>query len=1106
MKFRVIYGKAGSGKSTYLFNYIKDIIDGPRKIYIITPEQFSFTAERKLLDVTKGVCINAEVLTFSRMAYRVIKEIGNQTQNIEPFGKSMLIYDILDDKKKELMFLGKNMQNVETISKTLTEFKKHNITEEKLENAIKSIDDKYLKAKLQDVSTIYTEYEQKIKEKFIDENDTLTILADNLKNTDMFKDSVILIDEFAGFTPQEYRIIEELMKITTEINVTMCIDEISDYCNESDIFYSNKQAINKLMSIAQANNIEIEKAVFLNKNYRFKNQELIHLEENIYANVYKKYKEENEKIKLFLAMNPYSEVEHTAEKIVEEVRENGYRYKDIGIITKNIETYSSLIKAIFSKYDIPVYIDEKKDLSQNILIKHIICLLDVFAKNWSYDSVISYIKTGFCNIKEDDIYEIENYAKKWDIKYSKWYKEDWNFGEEDKHKIDKLNITRRNAIEPLLKFKEKCFKHTDAKNITKAIYEFLIENEIDRKLMEKANLQKEKNPELADEYETSFNTVIKILDEIVKVFGEEKIGYEKYASFLKISFSENGLGKIPAGIDQVTVGDVDRSRSHNVKIIFILGLNDGVFPNVNNNEGFLNDSDRENLKKINVELAKTTLEALYNDNFNIYKAFTTSEEKLYLSYISADNDGTAQKPSTLLIKIKKIFPKLQETSDITQKEMTITNKKATFEELLLNIRNYKDGKEIDEIWFEIYNIFEKDEDWKEKLENAIKAIDFSNMPEKISAENIQKLYGKTLKTSVSRLEQYRKCPFSFYLKYGLKIEEKDTFKLESLDTGSFMHDVIDTFFERVQDLGLSVREMEDDNIKQIIDEIVEEKLNLPKNYIFISSAKFKNQTIKLKRLVLKAMKYIIETIKNSDFEVLEHEVEFGEGKKYSPIQIDLDDGKKVEIIGKIDRVDIAKDERGKYLRIIDYKSSIKDIDLNDVAYGLQIQLLTYLDAITKNESAESAGILYFNMVEPIIKADKKKTEEELEDEIRKRFKMKGLILADVKVIKMMDKNLESGYSDVVPVYLGKEGISEKKSSIATKEQFNALQKYIIKVIKDISKDILSGKIDIKPYYKNKKTSCEYCEYKGICQFDKNKNEYSYVSNLKDDEIWKNINS
>lgn len=576
MKLKIIYGKSGSGKSTYLFNYIKNIISNPQKIYIITPEQFSYTSERKLLESTNGAAINAEVLTFSRMAHRVITETGNNLKNIEPFGRSMLIYDILDNKKKELKFLGKNMQNVEVIDKTITEFKKHNITETNLGKAIDNLEDEYLKIKLKDVENIYNAYEEKIKEKFLDENDVLSILAENIKNTDMFNDAVFMIDEFAGFTPQEYRIIEELMKISKEIIVTITTDSLVDnkLSEDTDIFYSNKIAINKLIEIANRNNVEIEKPIFLENTYRFKNEELKVLEENIYDNFYKKYEKENKNIKLFLASNPYSEVEHVASQIIEEVRENGYRYRDIGVITKNIETYSSLIKVIFAKYDIPVYIDEKKDLSQNILIKYIISVLDVFSKNWSYDSVIAYAKTLFCDIEEEDIYVLENYCKKWGIKYSKWYKEDWNFGEEDKEKLKKINETRRKIVEPLLEFKENCIKDQSAKNITSAIYEFLIRQNIDKKLEAKAKEVEKENADIVSEYEASFNIVIKILDEIVKVFGDERLTFDKYASLLKISFTENGVGKIPAGLDQVTVGDVDRSRSHKVKVIFIIGVND----------------------------------------------------------------------------------------------------------------------------------------------------------------------------------------------------------------------------------------------------------------------------------------------------------------------------------------------------------------------------------------------------------------------------------------------------------------------------------------------------------------------------------------------------
>lgn len=287
--------------------------------------------------------------------------------------------------------------------------------------------------------------------------------------------------------------------------------------------------------------------VFLDKNYRFKNDELKYLEKNLYENIYEKYHKEVENIELFLASNPYSEIEYVAGKIVELVRDKGYRYREIGIITKNLDTYSSLIKAIFSKYDIPVYIDEKKDLSQNILIKYIISVLEVFSKNWSYESVISYVKTKFCDISEEEIYKLENFARKWGIKYNKWYKEDWKFGEDEKT-LNELNLIRKKAIGPLLAFREKCYKNMTGRELSKAVYEFLKENKIDKKLKNKADEVREKNVSLSLEYEASFNTSVKILDEIVKVFGNEVLSFDKYASFLKISFSENGLRKTPCWV------------------------------------------------------------------------------------------------------------------------------------------------------------------------------------------------------------------------------------------------------------------------------------------------------------------------------------------------------------------------------------------------------------------------------------------------------------------------------------------------------------------------------------------------------------------------------
>lgn len=1094
MSLRLIYGKSGTGKSEYIFNEIKNLINNEEKIYIITPEQFSFTAETKLLETSDGESvINAEVLTFNRMAYRVKSEVGGVTKtNLSSYGKSMIIYDILDKSKNELKLLGKSIKNVDVVSRLITELKTHNIAIEDIEKVIESEEDIYLKTKLQDITNIYKKFEKRIEDNFLDENDSLTILANQLSETNMFENTIIYIDEFVGFTPQEYKVMLKLLETAKQVNVTICTDSLLESKNkENDIFYTNKKTVSKIINLANNNGIQIENPIYLDKCYRFKNEELRHIEENLYKTPYSRYNKEIKNINLFLSANSYSEIEYVAEKIISLVRDGGIRYKDISIITKNIDNYASLVRAIFDKYDIPVFIDQKKDLSQNILIKYILGVLDIFAKNWDFESVINYIKLGFCDMSDEEIFKIENYARRFGIKYNKWYSKEWTIGNED---LAELNRLRNLIVKPLLDFKSNLEGKKDVKNITKALYQFLIENNIQDKLMTKAK----DNEEMKSEYISSWNLLMEILDEIVLIFGDDKINFEKYSQTLKIAFSENDLGIIPASIDQVVIGDVNRSRSKKTKVIFIIGLNDGIFPSANREEGFINDEDRENLQNNGITLAKTTKENIYEENFNIYKAFTTAEEKLYLSYSSTSNNGNALKPSTLIYKIKKTFPNLQEKSDIIKKEDIITNKKATFENLLSNLRDFKDGKEINPVWFDIYKIYSEDNEWKEKLEKAIEAENYTNIPEKITKENLEKMYGDTIFTSISRLEQYRKCPFSFYLKYGLNLNEKDTFEIQSIDTGTFMHDVIDSFFTKIQDEDIDIKEITDEELERIVKEIIEEKLKLNKNYIFSSNAKFITLTSRLIRVLMKSMKYIVESIRKSDFEVLGHEVEFGRVGGYPAIEVKLDDGKKVEITGKIDRIDVLKTSDGQYVRIIDYKSSVKDIDLDEVMAGLQIQLLTYMDAVTKIEDFMPAGTLYFNLIEPIIRADRNTTKDDIEEQIKRQFKMKGIVLSDINIIRRMDKTLEKGASNIIPVYIdSKDNISKGKSSCANMEEFKKLQEYTIKTIKEISKEIFAGNIDIKPYYKNKKTGCDYCNYKSICQFNSSNNKYNYIKHFEE---------
>ena len=1108
MSFRIIYGRAGTGKSEYCYREIAQKIKKENKILIITPEQFSFTAEKKLMDaIDTQAVFNAEVVTLSRMAYRVISEIGGKNEtNLSKCGKAMLIYSILSNNKKELKFLGKTDENVDMLDTAITEFKKHGISVEQLKQEIENQEDIYLKNKLQDLNVVYSGFEEQLAGKYIDETDLLTILAENIDKTDMFKDAVIYIDEFAGFTSQEYHIIEKLIQIAKQVTITICTDGLHEIKNpDTDIFYSNEVTVTKLLEVAQNCDVKIEE-IKLEETYRFKNSELKHLEKNLYENKPQKYNSQIKNIQLFLAKNQYSEIEEVARNVLKLVRDEGYRYRDISIITKNIATYSSLARAIFDKYDIPIFIDENRDLNQNIVIQYILGILEIFIKNWSYEAVFNYIKTGFSNIEEDDIFKLEKYCLKWGIKQNKWKKEFTygNYEEKDKAEIERLEQIRKDLVSPLMNLKHKIDENKTVRGISKAIYEFLVEQQIYEKVQIKIQeLNEIGQIDLANEYESSIQTIIEILDEIVLVFKDDKITIDKYNQILKIGFKNSSLTKIPGTQDQVIMGDVDRSRSHKVKAIFIIGLNDGEFPSVRKDEGFLNDADREVLKQNGIELAKGTIDKLYEDSFNIYKAFTTAEEKLYLLYSSSDMQGKALRPSMLINKIKKIYPMLQEQSDVIERRSEILNKKTTYEELIVNLSKLKEQDSIEKLWYYIYDYYQKNSEWNEKLKQSLKGLEYTNIPDKIDQNNIDRLYGNTLITSISKLERYRSCPFSYYLQYGLKIKPQEELKIQTLNTGTFIHEVIDEFFGTVREVGIKLEEITEEQLSEIINKIIDSKLGQNKNYIFTSTAKYRALVIRLKKIIKKALKYIIGTIVQSRFKVLGTEVEFGEKGKYKPIRLTLEDGKRIEIIGKIDRIDTAQGEDGKYLRIIDYKSSAKNIDLNEVYAGLQIQLLTYLDAACKEEDLMPAGVLYFSMLEQMIKSDKRLEQEEIEEKIRANFKMKGLILADVKVVKLHDKNLQNGNSALVPAYIGKDGeLSEKKTSGVTAEQFKDLQKYMYTIIKQISKEILGGNIDLKPYYKDKKTPCKYCDYKSICSFNMGgcENSYNYIDKKSKEEI------
>jgi len=1087
---KLITGRSGTGKSTYCMNeikkYVEEAFDKPL-IYIV-PEQFSFEAEKELINVIggKGI-INTQVLSFKRLAYKIFTENNIKINQLSNSGKTMLIYFIMLKLDKDLEILknvSKNIGLLETVVKQISEFKRYQITPEILKNL--SVENEYLKRKMHDLALIYEEYEKRISDTYIDSNDELTLLAQVLDKDTYLNGAKIWIDEFDGFTPQEFEIIRKLIK---KAEVT-----ISIISGEEEYFHLNNKNINKLKKIEN----QLEEIV-LKEPYRFKNEELKHIEKNIYKIPFKQYPKEVEHIKIQMYNNLNTEIEMLAQNILKYVRKSkDIRFENIAVLTRDIDKYKNLFKMVFDLYGIPFFFDDKKDLSLQLFITLVMSLIDICITNYSYESVFTYLKTGLTNVvDENDIDLLENYILKWGIKGKTWEND---FVLEDKN-LEKINTVRELIINPIINFKAELAGRKTVKEIVESLFKFLLNLGVYDNIQTKVNLFKQSNDvkhvTIASEYAQVWNIFMSILDEMVDAIGEEKCSFDRFKNILKMGISNHEIGIIPPTKDKVTIGDIERTRNNNIKVLFIIGVNDGAFPRAFQNEGFLNDNERGILLEKGIEIAKDTKLLLVEENFNIYKALCVPSEELHLSYPVSDLEGKTLRPSFMITQIKKMFPKLVEESYIVNKPQLIYSRKATFPDLLNKLRTYVDTGDIEEAWKDVYTWYSNNE--KEKLDNVLKGLYYRNTIEYQSQNMSKKLYGEKMNSSVSKLEKYVSCPFSFYLKYGLKARERDIYKLGVPDIGSFLHEIIEKFTKKVLKENIDLRTLEHEECNKIVSIIVDEVLANFRHNLFNSTGKLKRLSAKLKQLVMKTIWLITLHIKAGEFNIYGSEVEFGKDKEYPAIEIELADGKKLSLTGKVDRVDIAETEDGKYIRIIDYKSSNKKIKLSEVYYGVQLQLLTYIDALSGNEFVPG-GVLYLKLDDPILKTDKNISKEVVEDMIVKSLRMNGLVLSNARLIEAMDKDMGTE-SNVLNLKVKKDG-SYANMPTVTSEEFEKLREHIRKTLADIGNEIMSGNIKNEPLKrKGVATACEYCEYKLICQFDKDLgNKFRYINELKDNEV------
>lgn len=1136
MSLQYILGCSGSGKTRKCYDLMiqESLKQEDRPLIVIVPEQFTLETQKDLVKLhpSSGI-MQIEVLSFQRLAYRIFDELGVANKTLlGNTGQGMVIRKILEDNRDKLELFYKNSGKngfIKELKSIITELFQYDISSTDL-MSLTNEDKPLLKTKLNDIALVYDEFNKYIKEKYITTEETLDLLSHAITKSKFLQDAIIWIDGFYGFTPIQYKVINEILSKVQKLYLTFTIDSVDnldDLRDDSGLFFESKKAMNKINTLARNQEINIKENIFIEHSipHRFRqNSSIAHLEKNIFRYPYKIYDKTVEGIHIYSASDIRQEVDHVANRIIELVRNENIRYKDIAIVTGDLNGYENKIEQLFKDYEIPFFIDRKKTILSHPLVELIRSALDIISKNWSYESVFGYLKTSLSGADRDHIDLLENYVLAYGIRGRKRWQQIWEYPytnlqhEENKDYLkdvlDNINQVRERIIEPLLVLNDRINNSkVEVREITEALYGLLDYLGVEDKIKAYADKFSRNNHLLLErEYQQIYPIIMDLLDKIVEILGKEQVSVKEYSAILESGLEQCELGLVPPGLDQIVIGDLQRSRLKEVKVLFVLGLNEGKIPSMSNKANILSDIERDILEQAGLELAPNSKRKVFEEQFLIYMGLTKPKEKLYLSFSRTDGDGKALRPSILVSRIKKMYQDLEVVNiESLDNENSINQQVPTFRRLIEKMRTYYE-QDMNDIWKDVYSWYFQDEEWREPTISAVKGLYHENNEDKISYEAVSKIYGDTLMNSVSRLESYSKCPFLHFIDYGLKVNERKVYELSVPDIGILFHRSIYEFSKKITSRGVEWTKVTDSLRDQLVEETVSEIANKYSYNIFNSTSRNAYLIRRLTRITKRAIWAIQYQIKKGEFKPTDYEVAFSADKgDLKSLKIDFDDQRAMKLRGAIDRVDKYETDDTVYVKVVDYKSGKNSFNITALYYGLQLQLLVYLNAVTELERSKTskkvipAGVFYYHIDDPMIKQDGEVNYHQLEKEIIKSLKMKGLVLEDIDIIKKMDRDIE-GNSDIIPVNITTKGKIGSRSSVASEEKISQLQNYVYNKTSEIGREIMEGNINIYPYKDSKGTGCDYCDYSSICQFDEiaGNNEYRKLLDMSKEDIWRLI--
>lgn len=1111
MTVRYLTGRNSAAKSQHIFAEIKQALHSgaENRLILLVPDQFTFQTERDLicsLDVP-GI-MQVEVLSFNRLGERVINEAGGRTRTtIDEQGKHMVLRKVINDNLHNLGIYSKVAKHpgfVEQVSELIAEIKRYQVN---IDDMVAACTSEAMLAKTSDIKVIYNAFNDYLQGRYIDLEDKSNLVVEKMTNCSWLKDSHIWIDDFITFTPQRLQVIEQLLLLAEEITFSFTLD-LSASRRDAQLFSPSNYTYKKIHSLADNLGLKQELIVVPDIDADQK-VALKHLEKELYAYPSRVWEDEVEGLSVFAAANISSEVEQAASRIIKFARENSWHWKDIVIICSDMENYSYLIRRIFPEYGIPFFIDDKRDIMDNPIIEYLMALLDILIRNFRFDDVVRMLKTGLLDLTADDVEELENYMLAYGIQGDKW-KHDFIYGPPEE--LEKLNQLRIRIAEPIFELQTNIKSATSYAARTRQLYDFLEQRSIQTGLLNWIEDLREQNlHEQVLQNTQVWNIVMQIFDQIVTIMGDDICTLKEYRSVLESGFTSFKLGMIPPTVDQVIIGSLQRLKSRGARGLIVLGVNDGKLPAAGNPNGILLDEEKQGLEEKGIILSSSREQRMDEERFIIYSALTRATDEVVLSYALADVQGKALRPSLLIDRVKKIFPRIKQNSDLVENRMSqlqlVSTPISTYKYLIENMRRFLDDKPIEDFWWDILGWYQNNPDWEALHTMTGKAFFHRNQLHYVEPKEAKRLYTRPFRTNVSQLEKFAACPFAHFIQYGMRARERKQYTVEFPDIGNIFHESILKYGNRISEEKHDWLNLTQDQCEVMVDEIMEELTADYGNGVFQSNNRYMNLKDRLKRVSRRATWTITEHMKKGEFQLLGHEIAFGKGKDFPAIEVELNNGEILYLEGRVDRIDYFNLPDSTYIKIIDYKSGNKYMQIDDVYYGLSLQLFIYLSALLKSDhpnfqsTLKPAGVFYFKIDDPMITTEQMDMDK-IESELRKALKMRGITLKDVEVVRAIDREIVKD-SEVLPVTLKSDGDFSKNSSVLSEDEWHVILNYVEAKVAGLSEQILSGRVSIEPYKKNNNdNACTYCNYKAICQFDMlfEGNQYKYLQKYNMEQV------